>query len=123
MVLVLAAAAFQPHPAWADNLWLHSCAYYGNDDVSQGVWSTQQAYAPDYNFSQSDNCGSGGAFGVHTVSGAWGTHWEQWSTVSPSGINIDSAWTPPCSGGCGTAQQGVLINCSLSADGYVAHFV
>jgi hypothetical protein len=124
-VLLAASAliAAQPQAARADNLWLHSCAYYGNDDISQGVWSTQQAYSPDYKFSQSDNCGSGGAFGIHTLSAAWGTHWEQWSTVSPAGISIDSAWTPPCSGGCSTAQQGVLINCTLGADGYVAHFV
>ena len=123
MVLATVIIAARPQVATADNLWLHSCAYYGNDDVAQGVWSTQQAYPPDYNFSQSDNCSSGGAFGIHTVSAAWGTHWEQWSTSSPSGINIDSAWTPPCSGGCGTAQQGALINCSLGADGYVADFV
>lgn len=123
VTLATALVLGAPAPAGADDLWLHSCAYYGNDDVAQGVWSTQQAYSPDYTFSQSDNCGSGGAFGVHTTSAAWGTHWEQWSTVSPPGINIDSAWTPPCSGGCGASQQGVLINCYLGADGYAAHFV
>jgi hypothetical protein len=116
-------AAAQPRVAHADNLWLHSCAYYGNDDVGAGVWSTQQAFPPDYDFSQSDNCGSGGAFGIHTTQGPWGTHWEQWSTVSPNGINIDSAWTPPCSGGCATSQQGVLVNCNLAAEDYGAYFV
>src|SRR5437764_7377904 len=62
-------------------------------------------------------------FGMHTASAAWGTHWEQWSTVSPAGISIDSAWTPPCSGGCGTSQQGVLINCNLGTQGYIGYFV
>jgi hypothetical protein len=124
--IVVSVEVARPQVAHADNVWLHSCAFYGNDDVSHGVWLPQQAYTPDPDFSDTDNCGSGSAFGVHTTQAAWGGHWEQWLTVAPAGISIDSAWTPPCtwSNNCqfGT-WHGTLINCKLASDGYTAWYV
>jgi hypothetical protein len=111
--------AVHPQLASADNIWLHSCALYGNDDVGQGVWVPQQAYPPDPDFSTTDNCNSGGAFGVHTTQPAWGGHWEQWLTVAPAGISIDSAWTSPTR----YSSAGALINCQLGADGYTGWYV
>lgn len=124
--IVVVVELAHPQVAHADNIWLHSCAFYGNDDVGHGVWLAQQAYAPDAAFSDTDNCGSGAAFGVHTTQSAWGGHWEQWLTVAPAGISIDSAWTPPCtwSNNCqfGT-WHGTLINCRLESYGYTAWYV
>jgi hypothetical protein len=46
----------------------------------------------------------------------------QWATVSPAGISIDSAWTPPCSGGCDRPSRGALIACNLNSARYQAYF-
>jgi hypothetical protein len=112
-----------PAPARADNLWLHTCSYY-NDIDAEPTWSVQKSLPPpgDSAWVYGDHCSTGASFGLSTTSGVSDQHWEQWGTSSPGGILIDEAWTPSCSGGCSTSQQGVLINCDLGADHYVAFF-
>jgi hypothetical protein len=113
---VVTVQAADPQSAQADNLWLHACSFYGNDDVGAGVWSHQQAGS---SFAFPDECTQGGVngFGVSSPGEPWGGHWGQWGISSPAGIQIDSAWTPPW------GDQGVLINCDQGNAGFASYYV
>jgi hypothetical protein len=114
--IVVTVQAVAPQRAQADNLWLHACSFYGNDDVGAGVWSHQQSGSA---FAFPDECTQGGVdgFGVSAPGKPSAGRWGQWGISSPTGIQIDSAWTPPW------GDQGVLINCDQGNAGFASYYV
>ncbi len=108
-------------PARADNLWLQTCSFYSSSG-SAFTFSTNGLVTA---WQGTDSCSTptqDGSLQIDTLNSISYGRYGEWATVSPPGISIDSAWTPPCSGGCARPSRGVLISCKLAALGFQAYF-
>jgi len=125
--VVVIVGTLDPSAARADNLWLHACSYYGNTApaflVPPSGFSTNGSAS---SWQGSDSCTTNptqeGSLQIDTQSNIDSNRYGLWQTISPYGINIDSAWTPGCSGYCDRQYRGPLINCYLGQDDYQAYF-
>jgi hypothetical protein len=86
-IAIVAAQLVEPQPANADNIWLHACTFYGNDDVGAGVWSHEQSGSA---FAFPDQCNQSGvgAFGVSSPGQPFGGRWGQWGVSSPHASGV-----------------------------------
>lgn len=81
-------------PAHAGNLWLRSCAYFGDPstatDIDGAVWQPQ---APG-GYSLANRCPLGGSFQITPAGSMSAGANAQWHTVTPPSIGITGAFTP-----------------------------
>lgn len=93
--------------ARADNLWLKSCAGYGNTAQAFGKIGGRIP-----SLSLSDECGSGRSLEIVAIDKTVdGGRVAGWYTTSPAGVEIDYAQT-----WAGTPE----VDCALGSDGYEA---
>jgi hypothetical protein len=125
-ILVTIGAVSAP-PARADNLWLHACSFYSN--TAPAFKTPPSGFSTNGSASTwqgSDSCATDptqeGSLQIDTESGTGTNKYGLWQTISPYGINIDSAWTPGCSGYCDRQSRGPLVSCGLAQDHYEAYF-
>jgi hypothetical protein len=125
--IVVTVEAVNAPPAHADNLWLHGCSFYSNK--APAFLAPPSGFSTNGSASSwqgSDSCTTDptqeGSLQIDTESNIDTNKYGLWQTISPYGINIDSAWTPGCSSYCDRQDRGPLISCKLGQDHYQAYF-